>query len=230
VSHNPPLWGNGGGGYPGLDGYDYDVFAGQQLQPHRAQSVYSGDFFAEYYPAFEPYENPFISTPPFYEPGMTSGQQQGWIDRLLARGVQAAESYIRAYVGKVTDKLFDKFLIEVYPYSLAQAQKSGLAQEGFWFGDIMRVNPDGKWGMIYQNIGDLNAAKRYWDNKARSDHFQVGFCPRGSEDLPLGTCEWVTYGSPLQRLYKAGIGGGLLWLALAGAAVYFTPRLLRGLR
>jgi hypothetical protein len=221
-------WEDGGGGFAGLDGYDYDVFAGGQLSA--GSGFYTGGFFDEYYPGFEPYENPFVSTPPFYNPGMSSGQQQSWIDKLIEKGINAGEQFVRAYVGKVTSKTFIKFLTEVYPYAFAQAKKSGLPQLCFWFGDVLRVMPDGKWGMVYENIGDLEAYKRYLNELAKRDYFQSGFCPHGSEDIPLGLCTIVTYGSPANKLFKAGGGSGVIWLALAGAAIYFAPKLLRGLK
>jgi hypothetical protein len=233
---------------PCVDGFTYDLFYGG---PAPRDSFYSSagagaavaaeapivgeispnpDFNAEYYPEFDPWENPDAnSRPPFYDPAMAPPVQESWTDYLKRKGLQAAEKLVSLYVGRITDKFFDKFLLEVYPYALERAKQTGLPQLGFWFGDVMRVMPDGHWGLLYENVGDLdNDFKRYIEQLAKIDHFEVGYCPHGSEDLPEGTCWWVEYGSSARSLIAKA--GGSWIFAFVLLSIWLGPKLLKGFK
>jgi hypothetical protein len=220
-----------------LDGFSYDIFYGGGPAPRGGygdaftdqQPPVFDSFFGQYYPEFHPYDNPDVaSRPPFYDPAMSQQTASGWKEYLIDKGVNAAEQIIGSYIGKVTDKLFDKFILEAYPFAFARAQKTGLPNIGFWFGDVMRVMPDGKWGVVYENVGDLAAFYRYADKLAKVDHFEVGACPHGSEDIPLGLCGFTEYGSAAHSLIAKAGGSTMVFLGFVLISIWLGPKLLKG--
>jgi hypothetical protein len=149
--------------------------------------------------------------PPFYKTP-TQEQIDGWIDTAISAGVKDAGQALSRMVGGVPDRGdFSKYLREVYPYVWAKAKAVKKAVDVWWFGDVVRCNPDGKWGVTYKGATTNALAESFWQKAALTDNFLVMGCPHGSEDIPLGTCWFNEYGkgntSLLQKANTTTTGG-----------------------
>lgn len=158
--------------------------------------------FAQYY--YSGGYGPEVGTPSFYQKP-TEQQVQDWTQDAVDAGVQVAGNWFQNLLGWKPRGDFAKYLREVAPTVKAKAMASKLPVDVYWFDDVVRMNPSGKWGVTY-NANSLASADAFWAKLATTDHFLVLRCPSGSEDIPRGTCEFDEHGS----------GSGLLGMSLGG--------------
>lgn len=149
--------------------------------------------------------------------------------QVISSGTQFANQLI----GDMPRGESTEFLTRIYPIMLNQARQTNLPTEAFWFGDIVRVNPDGRFGAIQSQVGSVQNAYDVWAQKGRTDSFYVLDCGAGPE---TGACRFIRYGpgapSPSQQGASTVAGGtlgtgGTTGLLILGALVvggYFLIR------
>jgi hypothetical protein len=221
---------NGGSGFdwaPGgfYIGGQYDVFYGGLADLHQ----YEGDFFGQYY-------NSGASTPPFYSPGLTGSDIEYYGNILLQQGVTLGSQYLSRQIGQSPRGNYTEFLQYAYPMMAAEAKRRGLAVDAFWYGEALRVNPDGHWGVVYRasSLSDYLA----WEQAlAQRDHFLALVCEPvdlNVRDISPTTCHFREFGSGLSSLFGQGktlMGSNWIVWGLLGVGVYYAFRsgLLKGL-
>lgn len=150
--------------------------------------------------------------------------------------VLSTAGQIARLVGRAVGNQTDKFNAEAYPLMAQQARASGIPVDCFWFGDMVRVMPDG----TYAAIGATNTlaeAESLWSQWAKGVSFYLLRC--GGQGTPLLTgCHFdlMGGGNPIAGLYPGTAGGAgvaassvlsfgvlsLILLAIAGVAAWLV--------
>jgi hypothetical protein len=124
-----------------------------------------------------------------------------------------------------------KFNRVMVPPMVRQASATGLPVDAFWFGDIVRVNADGTYGVSYQNVGTLASAREIWATQAKTAQFYTMECGSGLMDSSTAHCTFLLHGrkSILDGLFKteaptpstAGVGSFVAIALLIGGFFVF---------
>lgn len=112
---------------------------------------------------------------------MGSGGSVGSILNTVQQAVNTASQAQKLFAGVPSGNL-SEFQQKAYPMMLQQARNSGLAVDCYWFGEIVRVLPDGRYGVM-NAPPSLTAAEQWWSDQARYSAFYVMRC--GGAGTPL---------------------------------------------
>ena len=65
-----------------------------------------------------------------------------------ARSTATLATFLKGLFGGLPRGDFQKFQRTIYPFMSDKADTTGKSVYAFWFGDVIRVGPDGQWGSI----------------------------------------------------------------------------------
>lgn len=112
-------------------------------------------------------------------------------------------------IGRALGNQTDKFNAEAYPLMTQQARASGLPVDCYWFGDMVRVMPDGRYAAIAA-ANTLAEAEALWTEWAKDSSFFLLRC--GGQGTPLLTgCHFdlMGNGNAAAGLYPGAAAGNV---------------------
>lgn len=200
----------------------YDLFWGEAFNNGFMDDPSFGPF-VDYYWGDGSYgtdEPPFVVLP-------SMEKIQDWTQQAVDFGVAKAEDWFKKLVGSDSGTSHPKYLRWVYPVQLLAAKDKNSAIDVYWFDDIFRVNPDGRWGITYSPMS-RPAADLFWEKLGKTDHFFVMDCAEGKDTIDnYADCWFKEYGSGGGLWNKAAPGGkdgglsaaGFGWLAIIALGI-----------